>query len=431
MCKFSLLFIDMKLSVITVLYILLFSWQLNAQENVIRCGSTHALQQVWATDPTAKARFEAWNKDLLERTRQNSSAKTSEQIYRIPVAVHIVHDFGPENISDNQVKSQISALNRDFNSAAAKELGIKFEFFLAKMDPQGRCTNGITRTISPYTVHGLGDRSASDRAQLTGLVSWPSDKYLNIWVVRSIDQTILGYSDIGMSPNPGQDGVVVRYKSFGEIEAVAPPYNLGRTTVHEVGHWLSLFHPFDQGDYCCENPDLPCDSCGDYVCDTPEMDSTAQGCPTIWQNCRGDASNKTAPIHNFMGYTDDACMNEFTKGQLTRVVALLTTQRFFIHTETNMQLTGYYGCPNGIDEMSSLSVKIYPSPVANMLYYQCENTNNQPYQLTITDITGKIIVDLVRHESYGIIDVNAFSGGVYALKIQHGNQILVRKWCKN
>jgi hypothetical protein len=421
----------MKLRVITVLYLLLFSWQLTAQENVIRCGTMKAQQLLWAKDPLAKARFEAMNKELIAFTRKYSSEKTSEQIFRIPVVVHVVHDFGPENISDNQIKSQIEALNRDFNGTSAKESGLRFEFFLAKIDPFGKCTNGITRTISPYTVHGLGDRSASSREQLTGLVSWATDRYLNIWVVRSIDQTILGYSDIGVSGNPKMDGVVVRYKSFGEVEAVAPPYNKGRTTVHEVGHWLSLHHPFQNGEFCCQNPDIPCDSCGDFVCDTPNMDSTAQGCPSEWQNCRGNSAQKTAPIHNYMGYTDDACMNEFTKGQLARVVALLTTQRTFIHTEANMQLTGYYGCPNGMEETSSLSVQIYPSPASEVLYYQLDNPNGRSYQLTISDISGKVLVDLERQESYGSIDVNAFTSGIYALKIQHGSQILVRKWCKN
>jgi hypothetical protein len=421
----------MKLSVITVLYILLFSWQIQAQENVIRCGTMKAQQMLWAKDPLAKARSEALNKELITLTRKYSSDKTSELVFRIPVVVHVVHDFGPENISDNQVKSQIDALNRDFNGASAQELGLRFEFFLAKIDPWGKCTNGITRTISPYTVHGLGDRSASSREQLTSLVSWASDRYLNIWVVRSIDQTILGYSDIGVSGNPKMDGVVVRYKSFGEVEAVAPPYNKGRTTVHEVGHWLSLHHPFQMGETCCLNPEIPCDSCGDYVCDTPNMDSTAQGCPSQWQNCKGNSALKTAPIHNFMGYTDDACMNEFTKGQLARVVALLTSQRTFIHTEANMQLTGYYGCPNGMEETSSLSVQIYPSPVSETLYYQLDNPNSRAYQLSITDISGKVLADLQTNQSYGSIDVSAFASGVYALKIQQGNQIFVRKWCKN
>lgn len=421
----------MKLSVITVLYILLFSWQLTAQESLIRCGTMKAQQLLWNYDPEAKSRSEAMNKELIAFTRRYNSEKTSEQVFRIPVVVHIVHEFGPENISDNQVKSQIDALNRDFNGASAKECGVRFEFFLAKIDPNGKCTNGITRTISPYTVHGLGDRSASTREQLTGLVSWATDRYLNIWVVRSIDQTILGYSDIGVSGNPKMDGVVVRYKSFGEVEAVAPPYNKGRTTVHEVGHWLSLHHPFQMGDFCCQNPDIPCDSCGDYVCDTPNMDSTAQGCPSQWQNCKGNSAQKTAPIHNFMGYTDDACMNEFTKGQITRVIALLTTQRTFIHTEANMQLSGYYGCPNGIEETSSLSVQVYPSPASEILYYQLDNPHDRPYTLMITDVSGKVLVNAEFHESYGSLDVNAFAKGVYALKIQQDNQIFVRKWCKN
>ncbi|KAH6900867.1 metalloprotease [Coprinopsis sp. MPI-PUGE-AT-0042] len=90
---------------------------------------------------------------------------------------------------------------------------------------------------------------------------------------------------------------------------------LGYTLVHEAGHWLGLYHPFNGGD---------CSGNGDYVDDTPAEAKPSFGCPKLKDTCPGGGPD---PIHNFMDYSDDSCLTEFTPGQVERIRAQIATYR--------------------------------------------------------------------------------------------------------
>ncbi|KAJ8457388.1 hypothetical protein ONZ45_g18337 [Pleurotus djamor] len=132
---------------------------------------------------------------------------------------------------------------------------------------------------------------------------------LNIYSVAFTEgpySGLLGYSTFpyDYQYNPTDDGVVIQYATLPG--GTLTPYDLGQTTTHEVGHWVGLYHTFEGG----------CDAPGDYVADTAPEGEPAFGCPVGRQTCDG---GDVDPIHNFMDYSDDACMTEFTPGQRERM----------------------------------------------------------------------------------------------------------------
>ena len=187
-----------------------------------------------------------------------------------------------------------------FKSVAAD---VEVEFQLARLDPSGNCTEGITRTYSTLT------NNASNNVK--SLISWNNKRYLNIWVVASINipggpNNVLGYAyqPVSGGNNPTFDGVVIRHDQVGTIGTAASPTlggeNFGRTLTHEVGHYLGLDHTFDGR--CFGG-----DGCGD----TPPAADPNYGCPTGINSCSNDAPNLPDQIENYMDYSDGGCQNMY------------------------------------------------------------------------------------------------------------------------
>ena len=287
---------------------------------------------------------------ILERQQyQEAINLAAEQILRtgnsgtakiIPVVFHVIHEYGPENISKEQIQDQIRILNEDFRRLNADTVNTpapflpvaadcNIEFKLAQLDPQGNCTDGIVRVYSPLTTSGIG---AS--AQVKALSRWPNNKYLNYWVVKSITGGILGYAT-PPGGNNNTDGVVCGHNYTGSIgTATTGSYNLGRTATHEVGHWLNLSHIW--GDSNCGN---------DFVADTPTSQSSNFGCVSFPHVTCNNGPNGDM-FMNYMDYSDDACFNIFTAGQSARMNAALnnsTSGRNNLWTQANLIATGTDG----------------------------------------------------------------------------------------
>ncbi|WP_164851177.1 zinc metalloprotease [Larkinella soli] len=271
----------------------------------------------------------------LSQCRQDrtipASDPASAEIIRIPVVVHVLYSRIDFNVSDAKITSQIVVLNQDFRNrnpdrsripeefaGLAADTGIEFE--LAKVDPQGHPTTGITRTFSP--VDGFAGRDLTGRVPVEDLPlyftgkgghdAWPTDRYLNIWVAELSDRegnlALAGYAHF-----PGSDaridGVVIDPRVFGTLPPLASEHSGGRTATHEIGHWLNLLHLYD-GTGQCRDADL--------VPDTPPTSEPYTGTPSYPQQSCGTGSM----FMNFMELVDDGAMHLFTKGQRDRMRAV-------------------------------------------------------------------------------------------------------------
>jgi len=251
-------------------------------------------------------------------TRQKSG------IITIPVVVHVVYRTASENISDDQIHSQIDALNRDYRAANADKsktpacwaglvTDIGIQFALTAKDPAGKPTSGITRTKTKkisFTTHD--DMKFASRG---GADAWPTNKYLNLWVC-TLSGGLLGYAQFPGGPS-ATDGVAILNTAFGTKGTAKAPYKLGRTAVHEVGHWLNLNHIWGDTSDC---------SGTDHVGDTPGQQLPNYGKPAFPHVTCNNGPNGDMFI-NYMDYVDDGAMVMFTAGQSARMHAALTGPR--------------------------------------------------------------------------------------------------------
>lgn len=283
------------------------------------CGTNNRIDYLNKLNPENIEKQNAFEQRIQKWIKDNANAKTSA--ITIPVVVHIIYKNNTENISDAQIQSQIDVLNEDFrrlNQDASNTpldfmpyaADMQIEFCLAKRY-LGVPTNGIVRkqtSIAEFPLY-------SDSVFFTnygGSSAWNTNRYLNIWVC-DIAGPIMGWAQFPASANPQTDGIVIDYERFGTIGTVSQPYHKGRTTTHEVGHWLSLFHLWG------DNP------CGDdFVTDTPQQEEANFSCNI---HPKPSCGNNGDMFMNFMDYSDDYCMNLFTEGQKQRVMATMNTYR--------------------------------------------------------------------------------------------------------
>ena len=299
-----------------------------ARERRICATMPHHFQMA-ATDEDYRTR-----RRQIEQFTRTARIAPQSRVATIPVVVHVLYHDEAENLSLAQVQSQIDVLNRDFRghnedrntlpAVFAKDIGdARIEFALARRDPRGQPSDGITRTRTAV-VEFPYDGSASATAQLdamiklapAGVAAWPRDDYLNLWVCP------LGGGLLGYAQFPGgaaaTDGVVIRSTAFGTVGNVMPHYDLGRTCVHEVGHWFNLLHIWgDDGDGCRNS---------DSIADTPNQGGPNEGTPVFPVISCGNGPDGDM-FMNYMDYVDDAAMVLFTRGQVERMDAALAGPR--------------------------------------------------------------------------------------------------------
>ncbi|MEM8521195.1 M43 family zinc metalloprotease [Flavobacterium sp. PL12] len=311
--------------------------------SVIRCATTEYEEYLKSKNSNRPSinQFEKWiaPKIALEKKKNLNPSKTqrTNAIITIPVVVHVIHSRDligtDENISDGQVESQIRVLNEDFRRRPntpgfnTNPVGadVEIEFVLAKRDPAGVTSNGINRVNLLQGNWSTEDIDNFVKPQ----TQWDPEKYLNIWVVKFANTELLGYAQFpsqsgltGLNSNEGSaltDGVVIGYKFFGSNTyfpggTYFPVFDKGRTTTHEVGHWLGLRHIWGDGDSASG-----C-SVDDFCDDTPNTAKENEGCPVNVDSCPSQGNDM---IENYMDYTNDACMNIFTNDQKLRMITVM------------------------------------------------------------------------------------------------------------
>lgn len=300
------------------------------------CGTDRHIEAALERDPSL---IHVYEQQIRTAEELSVLGERGGEPYIIPVVFHVIHMGGPENISKEQIEDQIRILNEDFSRTNPDAVNTReifqpvaanpnIEFRLAKKDPQGNCTEGINRVFSPLT------NNADDAVK--ALSYWNSTRYMNVWVVNTIDNdgeagTILGYAQFPGFGGAATDGLVVRADRIGSI-GFAVQGDRGRTLTHEVGHWLGLPHTFQGGcggGFFAENID-----------DTPPVAEANYNCSFNANSCSNDSPDLPDMVENYMDYASGSCMNMFTLGQKDRMDGVLAGTRTTIHSASNLTMTG-------------------------------------------------------------------------------------------
>lgn len=358
----------MKKIILIISYLVIFLNNGIAQTTF--CSWYEADQKAERENPDAlKAKQE-----LDEFTSEYISKKEiSEIVYIIPVVFHVLHNYGSENISKEQILDAVRILNEDFRKLNPDTTDIipefqgiaansNIEFRLARIDPNGNCTDGIVRVVTPMTYNADDDSKLESPA-------WPRNKYLNIWTVASIESGAAGYSyypsSVSGSWGLTRDGVMILSTYTGSIETGYS--GTSRALTHEVGHYINLPHPWGNSN----SPGLSSNcTIDDGVGDTPNTIGHTS-CNLYAVTC-GTLDN----VQNYMEYS--YCCRMFTEGQKARMRAALNSSvsgRNNLWTQANLIATGTDD--NYISQICQPQPEFTASPL-----YGCNGLTVQFYDLT-------------------------------------------------
>ena len=413
---------------LVLLFFLFVGFHATAQE---KCSTEKYSAEEIMGDPAFKDNLNAIEAFIANRT--SSSHETQRQvplseIIRIPVVVHVLYHTPDQNVSKAVIDNMINALNRDFNKrnsdtanipAAFKPYAVAmgFEFKLATSDPKGVGTSGIVKKYTPVQYWLSDDKMKFNSSY--GDDVWDSKSYLNIWLCNLKD--VLGYSTL-----PGMDikkeGVVISFDNIIDTKHTTPTVNDSRTLVHEVGHWLNLYHIWGDG-YCGD----------DKVDDTPKQSTYTPGCPSGSRISSCGSSSSGDMYMNFMDFTDDICMNMFTNGQRKRARVLFDTggPRHSMLYSKGLNTPVKEAAPTVDFYPKWYNAQLYPNPSTSSINLYFEYDERWIGQkLEVRDMAGKVVLNMIINSRIQNIDISVLKAGVYFINAKKGDEKLNGKFVK-
>ena len=403
-----------------LLTLLLFTLYQNAFSQ--RCVSQQLLQNQIGNNQILSSYRADLEEDIQKWVYQNRH-NSFREVITIDVVVHVVWQQPSENISDEQIFSQIAVLNEDFrllNTNAdmithppfvAVMADMELVFQLATTDPSGNISDGISRKQTPQP--NIGSSNNLFYSDQGGDDAWCPAHYLNIWVAK-IGSGILAASSFPEDGTPlEEEGIRINPTVFGRTGTVEAPYHLGRTLTHEIGHYFNLFHLWGSGE---DNFDCQGD---DEVEDTPTQSRSYK--ETCYQNIHTSCGSADMTA-NFLNYTDDACMAMFTHGQKMRALATLHVARSGLLSSS--------ACFTPVHEIKNINfnAQIFPVPTHDGLNIHIESNSNTTFTFQLIDLNGLPI-----HKQDGLkvgnnsVSLGNFKNGFYLVKLSDGMQIINKK----
>ncbi len=316
---------------VAIFFLIILS-KLAFSQSGFKCGQDVANDYLFSQDKTAKQHFEKLIEDADKLSNIRLNVNNSSSTFTIPVVFHVLHLGGNENISDAQIQDAVTILNRDFRKKNADTLSIvsqfknlaadcDIEFRLATLDENGNCTNGITRHYTPNTNWTVNFSNY--------LYTWDRTKYLNIYVVKTMQNGAAGYTYLPGQVSAIADAVVILHNYTGSI-GTSNNFS-SRALTHEVGHWFNLQHVWG-------STNQPGVACGDDgVTDTPNT----KGHSSCSLNSAVCSPGVVENVQNYMEYA--YCSKMFTIGQKNRMQNCINSGvagRDNLSSATNLIATG-------------------------------------------------------------------------------------------